>query len=110
MRAGTSQGDASMIASGALWSWGACPVQTSCARAEAGCHCGHHALHFVPLTEAEPELVFGCDEQGHVDLDALSDCERENYLYARAMLGKHYHRPHCEAVPEGPPPTDRAGR
>jgi hypothetical protein len=73
-------------------------VQASCARAEPGCQCPQHALHFEPLDPAEPELVFGCDDQGHVDLDALSAPQLENYLYARAMIGKHYHRPHCETV------------
>ena len=31
--------------------------------------------------------AFPCDEQGRVDLDQLSDEARENYLYARAMVG-----------------------
>jgi len=30
---------------------------------------------------------FPCDAQGQVDLDQLSEEARENYLYARAMVG-----------------------
>ena len=35
-------------------------------------------------------LCFPCDEQGRVELDALSDRARENYLYARAVVGMEY--------------------
>jgi hypothetical protein len=59
----------------------------------------HHVLHFVPLQADEPELVFYCDEAGHVDLDALSETERDAYLYARATMGKQYLRPRCEVCP-----------
>ncbi len=31
--------------------------------------------------------AFACDEEGHVDLDALSPRARENYLFARASVG-----------------------
>ena len=31
--------------------------------------------------------AFPCDAHGHVDLDSLSERARENYLYARAMVG-----------------------
>jgi hypothetical protein len=33
-------------------------------------------------------FAFPCDENGKVDLDVLSDEARENYLYARAMVGR----------------------
>lgn len=35
-------------------------------------------------------LTFPCDEQGRVHLDALTDRARENYLYARAVVGREY--------------------
>ena len=38
-------------------------------------------------------LCFPCDEQGRVKLDALSDRARENYLYARAVVGMEYAHP-----------------
>jgi hypothetical protein len=31
--------------------------------------------------------AFPCDAAGHVDLDQLSERVRENYLFARAMVG-----------------------
>jgi hypothetical protein len=40
-----------------------------------------------------PSLCFPCDERGEVELDALSDCARENYLYARAVVGVEYAYP-----------------
>ena len=40
-----------------------------------------------------PSLCFPCDEQGAVYLDALSDRARENYLYARAVVGIEYAYP-----------------
>jgi hypothetical protein len=40
-----------------------------------------------------PSLCFPCDEQGEVPLDSLSDGARENYLYARAVVGVEYAYP-----------------
>ncbi len=40
-----------------------------------------------------PSLCFPCDEQGEVELDSLSDSARENYLYARAVVGLEYAYP-----------------
>ena len=33
-------------------------------------------------------FAFPCDERGQVSLDELSDVARDNYLYARAMVGR----------------------
>ena len=38
-------------------------------------------------------LVFPCNEDGHVQIDALSDRGRSNYFFARAMLGREYATP-----------------
>jgi hypothetical protein len=38
-------------------------------------------------------LAFPCDAGGHVDLDALSERARENYFYARAVVGFEYAQP-----------------
>jgi hypothetical protein len=45
-------------------------------------------------------FAFPCDAQGHVDLDHLSDRSRNNYLYARAMVGKELTLPsiECQAL------------
>jgi hypothetical protein len=48
---------------------------------------------FESLYNSGRGLVFPCDETGHVDLDALSDRGRSNYLLARAMLGREYATP-----------------
>ena len=38
-------------------------------------------------------LAFPCDREGRVDLDAVSDRARDNYLFARAMVGRVYAMP-----------------
>ena len=43
-------------------------------------------------------FAFPCDAQGQVDLDALGDRVRNNYLYARAMVGKELGVPAVERV------------
>ena len=39
-----------------------------------------------------------CDAQGKVDLDALSDRARNNYFYARAMVGRELAVPAVESA------------
>ncbi|MEJ6022286.1 hypothetical protein [Ramlibacter sp. PS4R-6] len=43
-------------------------------------------------------FAFPCDPQGHVDLDGLGDRARDNYLFARAMVGRELAMPAVEAV------------
>ena len=38
-------------------------------------------------------LAFPCDARGQVDLEALTDRARNNYLFARALVGKDYSTP-----------------
>lgn len=52
-----------------------------------------YALRFQSLFNQGRAMVFPCDEQGHVDLDALSERARENYFYARAVIGFEYAQP-----------------
>jgi len=40
-----------------------------------------------------PSLCFPCDERGEVSLDALSERARDNYLYARAVVGLEFAYP-----------------
>ena len=42
--------------------------------------------------------AFPCDDQGKVDLDRLSEQARNNYLYARAMVGRELATPAIEAA------------
>lgn len=50
-------------------------------------------LRFESLFVEGRGLAFPCDRQGHVNLDALSDRARSNYLYARAVVGREYRQP-----------------
>ena len=52
-----------------------------------------HLLLFQSLGDAKPSCAFPCDSRGHVDMDALSDAARENYLYARAVMGREFAAP-----------------
>ena len=52
-----------------------------------------HLLLFQSLADAEPSCAFPCDSSGHVDMDALSDAARENYLSARAVMGREFAAP-----------------
>jgi len=45
-------------------------------------------LLFRPLFPAGRAFAFRCDPQGRVDLDTLSERARNNYFYARAMIGR----------------------
>lgn len=38
-------------------------------------------------------LAFPCNEEGQVDINALSERRRSNYFFARAMLGREYAAP-----------------
>jgi hypothetical protein len=54
---------------------------------------GPHQLRFLSLLQEGLAFVFPCDARGCVDLDALSDRARINYLYARAMIGREVAAP-----------------
>jgi hypothetical protein len=57
-----------------------------------------HRLCFRSLFDSGRGYAFPCDAQGRVDLDALSDQARSNYLFARAMVGRELAAPIVEAV------------
>lgn len=38
-------------------------------------------------------LAFPCDAAGCVDMDALSETARRDYLYARTVVGREFSRP-----------------
>lgn len=54
------------------------------------CHDEAFELRFQSLFHQGRAMAFPCDADGHVDLDALSERARENYLYARAVVGREY--------------------
>ena len=45
-------------------------------------------IRFMSLFRQGRGLAFPCDALGNVDLDALSERARNNYLFARAMVGR----------------------
>ena len=53
-------------------------------------------VRFTSLFCAGAALAFPCDAKGHVDLDGLPQRARDNYLFARAMVGRDFDMPHVE--------------
>ena len=56
-------------------------------------------LRFRSLFDSGRGYAFPCDGSGRVDLDHLSERARNNYLYARAMVGRELAHPAVEPVP-----------
>lgn len=54
-------------------------------------------IRFANLFDEGRALAFPCDDHGSVDLDALSEPARHNYLFARAMVGRDFSPPHLVA-------------
>jgi hypothetical protein len=52
-----------------------------------------YQLRFRSLFDPGRAYVFPCDASGHVDMDALSERARANYLYARAVIGREFTAP-----------------
>jgi hypothetical protein len=53
-------------------------------------------LCFRPLTDSGRGFRFPCDARGRVDLDRLSERLRNDYFYARAMIGRELAVPAVE--------------
>ena len=56
-----------------------------------------YELCFRSLLEGDSDVSFPCDAQGRVDIDALSEQARCDYLYARAVMGRVFERPRVRA-------------
>jgi hypothetical protein len=52
-----------------------------------------YELRFRSLFNPGRGYTFPCDASGHVDLDALSECERNSYFYARTVVGREFAMP-----------------
>jgi hypothetical protein len=52
-----------------------------------------YELRFRSLFDEGRAYAFPCDAAGHVDMDALSDRARLNYLYARTVIGREVAMP-----------------
>lgn len=56
-------------------------------------------IRFASLFAEGRALAFPCDAKGSVDLDSLPSRARDNYLYARALIGRDFSRPQlCERI------------
>jgi hypothetical protein len=52
-----------------------------------------YELRFESLFDSGRGLSFPCDAGGSVALDSLSERARNNYIYARAVVGREYATP-----------------
>ena len=50
-------------------------------------------IRFQSLFNTGRALSFPCDAHGRVQLDSLSDRARDNYFYARAVVGREFAYP-----------------
>jgi hypothetical protein len=55
-------------------------------------------LRFRSLFDSGRGYTFPCDNAGRVDLDHLNERARNNYFYARAMVGRELAVPAVEAM------------
>ncbi|MBE7419435.1 MAG: hypothetical protein HS128_17155 [Ideonella sp.] len=55
-----------------------------------------YILRFESLFDGGRALAFECDAAGEVDLDALSERAKLNYLYARTVIGRDFATPRVE--------------
>lgn len=61
-------------------------------------HSSHYQLRFRSLFDSGRGYAFPCDPKGRVDLDGMSETARNNYFYARAMVGRELAVPAVEAT------------
>ena len=59
----------------------------------------HYELRFQSLFDTGRAYCFECDATGRVDLDALSDRAKLNYLYARTVIGREFSCPEVRRRP-----------
>jgi hypothetical protein len=52
-----------------------------------------YELRFESLVDSKRACTFPCDAHGRVDMDGLGEQTLRLYLYARAVIGKEFHRP-----------------
>jgi hypothetical protein len=55
-------------------------------------------LSFRSLFNSGRGFAFPCDERGTVNMDGMSEKARNNYLFARAVVGRDLCPPAIEAV------------
>ena len=75
-------------------------------RATPNCSCSSAAptafeLRFASLSGTGRALSFPCDANGSVHMDSLSERALNNYLLARALMGREYGWPSVQALCNG---------
>ena len=55
-------------------------------------------LRFQSLDRHGRSWSFACDAEGHVDMDAMTESVRNNYLFARALIGIDLDTPHVRSI------------
>lgn len=66
----------------------------------------HFEIRFESLFSVGRSLVFPCDEEGRVDINALSERCRCSYFFARVMLGREFAAPRVISCSQ---PTGHSG-
>lgn len=57
-----------------------------------------YELQFLSLQRPGGSCAFSCDAEGHVDMDAMTERMRNNYLFARALVGIEYEKPRVRTL------------
>ena len=55
-------------------------------------------LRFQSLFNEGRGLAFPCDDLGEVDIDRLPERARNNYLFARTLIGREFAMPSLQAI------------
>ena len=55
-------------------------------------------IRFQSLFNQGRALAFPCDSTGMVNLDAMSEKARNNYLFARGMIGREFAMPFVQPL------------
>lgn len=57
-----------------------------------------YELHFRSLMLPDRGWAFPCDAEGRVDMDAMTERVRNNYLFARALVGIEHDVPRVRTI------------
>ena len=65
---------------------------------QAGQEPTRYEMRFRSLFQEGRAYAFPCDADGRVDIDSLSDSARNNYFYARTVIGRELSMPAVQAI------------
>jgi hypothetical protein len=81
------------LRSPAISGWEAITMNLEASMSSAIANNASYEIRYRSLFDEGRGLAFPCDAKGLVNLDALSDAARNNYLYARALVGREFATP-----------------